>query len=47
LVRSSGYPKLDEAALRVAHTWRFIPGTRDGSAVAMWKQVPITFRLQN
>lgn len=45
LVRSSGYPKLDEAALRVAREWRLIPGTRDGAATAMWKDIPITFRL--
>lgn len=44
---SSGYPKLDEAALRIARSWRFIPGTRDGAAVAMWKRVPITFQLRN
>jgi protein TonB len=47
VVRSTGYPKLDEAALRVARTWRLIPGTRDGAAVTMWKEVPITFQLRN
>lgn len=47
LDRSSGHPKLDESALREARKWRFVPGTRDGAAFAMWKQVPITFRLNN
>lgn len=47
LQRSSGYPKLDESAMREAKRWRFIPGTSDGSPQAMWKQVPITFRLNN
>ena len=45
LERSSGYPKLDESALREAKKWRFVPGTRDGEAFAMWKQMPVTFRL--
>jgi protein TonB len=47
LERSSGHPKLDESALREARKWRFVPGSRDGAAAAMWKQVPITFRLNN
>ena len=44
--RSSGYPRLDEAAIKAAREWRLLPGTRDGVATAMWKQIPITFRLQ-
>jgi protein TonB len=47
LERSSGYQKLDDSAMREAKRWRFIPGTSDGSPLAMWKQVPITFRLNN
>jgi len=45
LVTSSGFEKLDDSAMREAKRWRFIPGTSDGSPLAMWKQVPITFRL--
>jgi periplasmic protein TonB len=45
LVQSSGFAKLDESALREAKRWRLVPGTRDGQAAAMWKQIPITFRL--
>jgi len=45
--RSSGEPKLDESAAREARRWRFIPGTRDGVPVMLWKQVPVTFRLQD
>jgi periplasmic protein TonB len=45
--RSSGEPKLDESAVREAKRWRLIPGTRDGVPVVLWKQIPITFRLQN
>lgn len=45
--RSSGEPKLDESAAREARRWRFIAGTRDGVPVVLWKQVPVTFRLQD
>jgi periplasmic protein TonB len=45
LDRSSGHPKLDESALREAKKWRFVPGTSDGKPMAMWKQLPVTFRL--
>jgi protein TonB len=45
LAGSSGHAKLDESAMREAKKWRFVPGTRDGKPVAMWKQVPVTFRL--
>jgi protein TonB len=43
--QSSGYSRLDASAVREARLWRFKPGTSDGVAVTMWKQVPITFRL--
>jgi protein TonB len=45
LVSSSGHSKLDDSAMREAKKWRFIPGTSDGKPMAMWKQVPVTFRL--
>ncbi|MET0986195.1 MAG: energy transducer TonB [Steroidobacteraceae bacterium] len=47
VVQSSGFPRLDDAAMKAAREWRLVPGTRDGVATAMWKQIPITFRLQN
>jgi protein TonB len=43
--RSSGHTKLDESAMREARRWRFVPGTRNGQPTAMWKVVPVTFRL--
>jgi protein TonB len=44
---SSGYPKLDEAAVAEAkRSWRFQPGTEDGKPVQMWVTVPIVFRLE-
>lgn len=43
--QSSGRERLDEAAVRQASRWRFKPGTRDGVPVAMWKRIPVHFRL--
>jgi periplasmic protein TonB len=47
LVQSSGFPRLDESAMREAKRWRMKPGMRDGVPVSMWKEVPITFRLKD
>ena len=44
---SSGFPALDEAAIRTVREWRFRPAMRDGQAVAAAATVGITFRLQN
>jgi periplasmic protein TonB len=46
LDQTSGWPKLDDSALREARRWRFKPGMQNGVAAPMWKQVPITFQLQ-
>jgi len=43
LVESSGYPALDEAAVRAAALWRFAPATRDGQPVEAWAVIPIRF----
>lgn len=42
---SSGYPRLDEAALATVQRWRYVPGKRAGVAEAMWFNVPIRFVL--
>lgn len=42
---SSGYPRLDEAALDTVQRWRYVPGKRAGQAEAMWFNVPIRFVL--
>jgi protein TonB len=44
---SSGFPRLDEAALAEAKRWRFVPGTEDGKPAAMLVSVPIVFKLTN
>lgn len=44
--QSSGYPKLDEAAVReVKRSWRLVPGTENGKPVPMWGQFAVTFKL--
>ncbi|MFL6575218.1 MAG: TonB family protein [Povalibacter sp.] len=44
---SSGDSRLDESAVREARRWRFVPGTRDGIPVVLWKQVPVAFRIED
>jgi protein TonB len=44
--QSSGYSRLDQAALRAVMGWRYMPGQRNGTAQDMWFNVPIHFALQ-
>lgn len=44
--KSSGYPLLDDAALKGVTHWRFEPATRNGMAVADEVLVPVLFRLR-
>lgn len=46
IAHSSGYARLDQAALRAAMDWRYVPGRRDGKAQDMWFKVPIQFALE-
>ncbi len=45
LQRSSGFDRLDQAALDAVRRWRFVPGTRGGVPEDMWFNVPIVWRL--
>ncbi|WP_353400419.1 energy transducer TonB [Hydrogenophaga sp. 5NK40-0174] len=46
IARSSGFFRLDEAALEAASNWRYVPGKRGGIPEAMWYVVPVRFELQ-
>mgnify|MGYP006154400979 CR=1 FL=1 len=43
---SSGYERLDQAALQTVLKWRYVPGKCAGAAEAMWFNVPIHFVLE-
>jgi protein TonB len=43
---SSGFERLDQAALATARAWRYVPGKRGGVPEAMWFSVPINFVLE-
>ena len=45
LVKSSGFERLDKAALATAMRWRYVPGKRGGVAEAMSVTVPIVWEL--
>jgi periplasmic protein TonB len=46
LKSSSGFPRLDRAALNAVRSWRFSPATRGDRAVEAWVLVPIRFSLK-
>lgn len=43
---SSGFDRLDQAALATAIKWRYVPGKRAGVPESMWFNVPINFVLE-
>jgi TonB family protein len=45
LVKSSGYPQLDAAALVEAGNWRYLPAVRNGQPVSAEVDVAIRFKL--
>lgn len=46
LKQSSGFDRLDQAALTTVMRWRYVPGKRGGVAETMWFQVPLNFVLE-
>ena len=44
--KSSGFERLDQAALATVMRWRYVPGKRGGVAEAMWFNVPINWVLE-
>ena len=46
LIKSSGFDRLDQAALSAMMRWRYSPGKRNGVATAMFFNVPINWVLE-
>jgi periplasmic protein TonB len=46
LQKTSGFERLDQAALAAVMQWRYVPGKRDGVAEAMWMGTTITYILE-
>lgn len=47
LSRSSGFERLDEAAMESVKQWRFKPATQGGETLETWVEVPVKFVLEN
>lgn len=47
LHHSSGFERLDEAALKAVRAWRFVPARRGSESVPAWVIVPIEFSLRS
>jgi protein TonB len=43
---SSGFERLDQAAVAAALRWHYTPGTRAGVPQAMWFTLPFVFVLE-
>ena len=47
LQRSSGFNRLDDAAMAAVRQWRFIPAKRGEENLTEWVLVPLVFKLTN
>jgi protein TonB len=45
IYKSSGYERLDQAALDAVKLWRYVPGKRMGHVEPMWFNIPLKFVL--
>ncbi len=43
---SSGFERLDQAAVTTVLKWRYVPGKREGVPEAMWFDVPVNWALR-
>lgn len=47
IAKSSGFPRLDEAAVKNAkRTWKLQPGTENGKPVAMWYDFRVVWKIE-
>jgi len=47
VLKSSGFPRLDNAALEAIRKWVFSPAMQNGQGVQSWTRVQVAFQLQN
>lgn len=47
VLRSTGFPRLDQSAVDAVRGWRFVPATRGGRPVAAAAEVPVNFQLSS
>jgi periplasmic protein TonB len=45
IFKSSGYERLDKAALNAVKQWRFEPARKGGKALSAYVNVPLSFSL--
>jgi periplasmic protein TonB len=46
VLKTSGFPKLDQAALEAIRKWSFSPAMQGGAAVKSWTRVQVAFQLE-
>jgi len=46
VLKTSGFPRLDEAAMTAIRKWTFSPAMQSGAAVKSWTRVSVAFRLE-
>lgn len=46
VLESSGFQRLDQAALHAVMNWRFVPGEREGQVQDMWTNIPVIFTIK-
>lgn len=47
VLKSTGFPRLDDAAVQAIRKWAFSPAMQSGRAVQSWTRVQVAFQLQN
>lgn len=47
LNKSSGFPRLDNAALQAVKTWKYVPARRGDKPIPYWYVQPVSFVLNN